>query len=180
MRAQCGLVTRAQLAGLGIDRWAIRHRVAAGRWLELTPVVIGTTTGVLTREKLMWLGVLHAGRDAMLGELTAAEVAGLRNWHRDHVSVLIDKDAKVGAGFDGVEFVKTRRPLPELRRGWGALPVCRIEPAVLLFASRQRSARTAEGVLAAVVQQRLTTSDELVSWLERLQRSGEPRGSVSR
>lgn len=117
----------------------------------------------------MWLGVLHAGRDAVVGELTAAEVAGLRNWHRDHVSVLIDKDAKVGAGYEGVEFVKTRRPLPALRRPWGGLPVCRLEPAVLLFASRQRSVRTAEGVLAAVVQQRLTTPEDLLAWLERLQ-----------
>lgn len=167
--AQCGLITRGQLSRLGVDRWAVRHRVATGRWVELTPVVIGTTTGELTRDQLMWLGVLHAGGDAVVGELTAAEVGGLRNWPRDHVSVLVDKDAKVRVHHDNIEFIKTRRPLSDLRRGWGSLPLCRLEPAVLLFASRQSSSRTAEGVLAAAVQQRLTTTDELSAWIERLQ-----------
>lgn len=62
---QAGLLTRAQLAGLGIDRWAIRHRVNSERWVVHTPIVVGTTTGDITREQLMWLGVLHGGNGAV-------------------------------------------------------------------------------------------------------------------
>lgn len=168
-RRQAGLITRAQLNAVGVDRWAVRHRVTTERWVELTPTVIGTTTGELSRRQLMWLGVLHAGGDALIGELAAAELAGLRNWHRDHVAVLVPRGADLGAGAPGVEFVQTRRALRLLRRSSSTLPVARLEPAVLLFAARQRSTRTAEGVLAAVVQQQLTTPDAMLDWVEQLQ-----------
>ncbi|NYJ01818.1 hypothetical protein HNR19_002516 [Nocardioides thalensis] len=166
--AQCGLITRGQLGALGIDRWAIRHRVSSGRWIELTPTVIGTTTGQLSRDQMMWLGVLHGGDTALVGDLTAAEVAGLRNWHRDEVTILVPHGADVGAGCTGIRFRWIRRNLEELRRSAGGLPVCRYEPAVLLFASRQRSTRTAEGILAASVQQQLTSPAALLEWIDRL------------
>ena len=50
----------------------------------------------------------------------------------------------------------------------GQLPVCRLEPAILLFAAYDRSPRTAQGVLAAAVQQRLTTPADLRRWITRL------------
>ncbi len=166
--AQSGLLTRTQLAGLGIDRWAVRHRIATERWVELTPTVIGTTTGVLTREQLMWLGVLHAGGAALVGDLTAAEVAGLRNWHREEVTILVADAADVGAGYDGIRFVRTRRCLPDFRVRSAGLPVCRIEPAVLRFAAYEKNGRTADGALAAVVQQQLSSPDLLLEWIDRM------------
>lgn len=165
---QAGLLTRAQLASLGIDRWAVRHRVRVERWLELTPTVIATTNGSLDREQLMWLGVLHGGPAAMIGELTAAELSGLRNWHRDQVTVVVPHGADVGAGYPGVDFVRSRRLQEAQRRRQPGLPVSRIEPAVLGFAARQQSPRTAEGVLAAVVQQRLTSPALLLEWIDRM------------
>ncbi|KRA32421.1 MULTISPECIES: hypothetical protein [unclassified Nocardioides] len=166
--AQCGLLTRAQLAELGVDRWAIRHRIDTERWVAHTPTVIGTTTGELSREQLMWLGVLHGGPGALVGDLTAAEVAGLRNWYRDDVTILVRADAGVGAGHQGIRFARTRRPLEEWRRPGTGLPRCRIEPAMLRFAAAQGSTRTAEGVLAATVQQRLSSPDLLLEWIDRL------------
>ncbi|UMG91479.1 endonuclease domain-containing protein [Nocardioides sp. TF02-7] len=166
---QGGLITRAQLGALGVDRWAVRHRIATGRWVEWTPTVIGTTTGELGRRQLMWLGVLHAGPPALVGDLTAAEVGGLRNWHRDDVTVLVPRGTDLGRPVPGIGFVQTRRPLPDLRRTDLRLPVCRLEPAVLHFAAYQDSRRTAEGVVAAVVQQRLTSPAALLAWLDRMQ-----------
>lgn len=167
--AQHGLITRGQLRALGVDRWAVRHRIATARWVAHTPTVIGTTTGELSREQLRWLGVLHGGPEAVVGDLSAAEVAGLRSWHRDDVTVLVPHGTFVGAGHPGVVFVRTRRPLRDWRRPGGGLPVCRLEPAVLRFASVQRVPRVAEGVLAAVVQQQLTSPDRLAEWVERMQ-----------
>lgn len=136
--------------------------------MELTPTVIGTTTGLLTREQLMWLGVLHGGPEALVGDLTACEVQGLHNWHRDDVTIYVPHGSSVGRGHPGIDFRWQRRPLEPMRRTVAGLPACRLEPAVLLFASRQRSARTAEGVLAASVQQRLTSPDQLLEWIDRL------------
>ena len=43
------------------------------------------------------------------------------------------------------------------------------EPAALLLGAYERSARTAGGLLAATVQQGLTTAPRLASWIDRLQ-----------
>lgn len=166
-RAQAGLVARRQLNALGVDRFLIRNQLAAERWAELTPTVVATTTGPLSREQRMWLGVLHAGPEALVGGLTAAEVHGLRNWPRDHVTVLVPEDLKLDP-VAGIDFVRTRRDLPAMRSPRSELPLARIEPAILLFGAYQRSRRTAQGVVAAGVQQRLTTCGELGAWVESM------------
>jgi hypothetical protein len=90
--AQAGLISRRQLNLLGIDRFTVRNQIRAERWVPLSEVVISTTTGPLSRDQRLWLGVLHAGPSAVLGDLTAAEVAGLKHWHRDDVCVLVPHD----------------------------------------------------------------------------------------
>lgn len=166
--AQHGLLTREQLRGLSCTSDMVRHRISTERWVAHTPTVIGTTTGPLTRDQLMWLGVLHGGDQAIVGDLTAAEVAGLRNWHRDDVTILVPRGADLGEPIPGIRFVQTRRPLGMMRQGRSLLPVCQLEPAVLHFGAYQRSRRTAEGVLAAAVQQQLTTPERLLSWVDRM------------
>jgi hypothetical protein len=159
-----------QLSRLGVTRALMRNQLRAERWVRRTDRVVGTTTGELTRAQLMWLGVLHVGNGALVGGLTAAGVHGLRNWERDQVTILVPDDWS----FDPVprlHFFRTRRPLGVLRApssSQGALPVCRLEPAVLLFGGYDRSPRTAQGVVAACVQQRLTSPDLLRDWIVRL------------
>ncbi len=68
----------------------------------------------------------------------------------------------------GVQFFRTRRPLDGLCDRFSELPIARIEPAALLFAAYERSPRTAEGLLAAVVQQRLTSPDRLLAAIETM------------
>jgi hypothetical protein len=159
-------VTRQQLNDLGLDRFFVRNQLVAGRWVALTSSVIGTTTGELSRTSTMWLGVLHAGPAAILGGLTAAEVLGLRNWPREEITVLVPDELE----FDehevaGVRFVRTRRDLTAMRLSRDGLPVCRVEPAVLLWAAYQPSRRAAQGIVAAVVQQRLSTPGRLTEWV---------------
>lgn len=166
--AQGGLITRAQLRALGVQRWTVTHRIATERWQPVTASVIATTTGHLTREQWMWVGVLHAGTGSMLGGLTAAEVAGLRNWPREEITVLVPYASDVPAPVDGIRFVRSRRALPAMRQRDASPPRCRLEPAILLFAAADRSERTAQGVLAAAVQQQLTTPATLREWVDRL------------
>ncbi|MCR6032413.1 hypothetical protein GGQ22_13315 [Nocardioides sp. zg-579] len=165
---QAGMVSRAQLAAVGIDRFAIRNQVAAGRWVLRSPTVVSTTTGEPTRLQKLWLGVLHAGGRSLLGDLTAAEVAGLRGWHREPVTVLVPYDLDLDDDVPGIHIARTRRRLPALQDPTSVLPRMRIEPAVLHFAAYQPSPRTAQGVVAAAVQQRLTSATDLLAWVDRM------------
>ncbi|HWJ81494.1 MAG TPA: hypothetical protein VNS55_04580 [Nocardioides sp.] len=166
--SQAGLITRAQLEVVGVRRWTVSHRVQTERWQQLTPTVVTTTTGALTREQLLWLGVLHAGDGSLLGGLTAAERLGLRNWQRDDVTVLVPYGRGLPSHVDGIRFVRSRRDLEPMRLRTIRPACCRLEPAVLMFAAADRSERTAQGVLAAVVQQRLSTPELLAQWVGRL------------
>lgn len=116
----------------------------------------------------MWLATLHAGGEARVAGLTAAEEHGLRNWHRDQITVLVPYDNPVREHVPGVRFVRTRRALAGLTSTASTLPMLRLEPAVLLWSAEQHDPRTAQGVIAAAVQQHLTTPRELERWLSRL------------
>lgn len=165
--AQARLISRRQLNELGVDRWRVRNQVAARRWQVRSSMVVSTTTGPLSREQTMWLGVLHAGPGAMIGKLTAAELGGLKNWHRDEITVLVPDELEFDDDLlDGVAFVRTRRDLDAMRARSPGLPRTAIEPAVLLFAAYQPSRRTAQGVLAAAVQQQLTSPRLLLHWVK--------------
>lgn len=164
--AQAGLLSLQQLHGLEVSRGTIRHELPMRRWAQRTSSVYSTTTGPLTWEQRLWLGVLHAGPSSLVGGLTAAAVHGLRGWDRDAITVLVENSLS----FDplaGVVFFRTRRPLIEMRAPRQP-PVARIAPAVLLFAAHEDHPRTAQGAVAAVVQQRITTAADLRSWIERL------------
>lgn len=165
--AQSGMVARRQLTRLGIDWDAVDANVAAGRWVVRTPRVISTTTGALTVEQRRWLGVLHAGPRSLLGGLTAGSRHGLTGWERDDVTVLVD-DKLSFEPVDGVHFFRSRRPFDLLRDPKPGIPSCRLEPALLLWAGYDAATRAAHGVLAASVQQRLTTGARLVEWVDLL------------
>ncbi|ANH38396.1 hypothetical protein I601_1967 [Nocardioides dokdonensis FR1436] len=164
---QEGLLSRRQLSELGVDRWAVRSQVRAERWTLRTPMVVSTTTGPLSRAQVRWLGVLHAGPEALVGDLSAAEVHGLERWHRDDVTIVVPQGLELDEDVEGVVFRRTRRALGPMSAS-SHLPVMRLEPAVLHFADYQHSRRTAQGVLAAVVQQQLTTPERLHEWVRRM------------
>ncbi|HEX6148685.1 hypothetical protein [Nocardioides sp.] len=160
---QCGLVARRQLLAHGTDRFGVRNQVSARRWVERTSRVISTTTGPLSPEQLYWLAVLHAGPRSLLGGLTAAAVHGLQRWERDVVTVLVDDELDFEP-VDGVRFFRSRRAFELLRHPSSNLPVAQVEPAVLMWAAYDAPPRAAHAVLAASVQQRLTTAARLLEW----------------
>ncbi len=68
-----------------------------------------------------------------------------------------------GSGSSGPAGRSTSWSIPDR-----CLPRWRIEPAVLHFAAYQGSRRTAQGAVAAAVQQQLTDPARLVTWLETM------------
>lgn len=164
--SQAGLLSHRQLRGLGVSRGEIRNHVRVGRWAARSGEVVSTTTGPLSPDQRLWLGVLHGGPSAMVGGLSAAAVHGLRRWEREEVTVLVSNPMSFEP-LQGFRFFRTRRPFKRLIAP-GELPVCRLEPAVLLFAAHEPHLRTALGAVTATVQQRLTTTDRLADWLDQL------------
>jgi hypothetical protein len=162
---QAGVLARRQLGPLGFDSDYVDNQLAAERWQLVSEIVIATTTGALTREQLTWAAILHAGPGSAVGGLTALGLRGLRNWDREEICVLLAKSHNLEP-VPGVRFVETRRPIGLFTAG--RLPVWRVEPAALLFAGYTPSSRTALGLLAAVVQQRLTTPARLLDELPRM------------
>lgn len=164
---QSGMVARRQLNAHGVDADRVRDQVTARRWVLHTPRVVSTTTGPLSWEQWLWLGVLHAGPTSMLGSLTAASKHRLSGWTRPRVSVIVDDELSFEP-VEGIDFFRSRRPFSLLRDPRPGIPTCRLEPAVLLFAGYEAPVRAAHGVLAATVQQRLTTAHRLQEWIELL------------
>jgi hypothetical protein len=167
LQQQHGMVARRQLLARGLEWEHVRNQVAARRWVIHTPRVVGTTTGALTWHQRCWLAVLHAGPRSLLGGLSAGEALGLVGWHRETITVLVD-DELAFEPVEGVRFFRSRRPFDLLRAPRSAIPSAALEPALLLWAGYDAPTRAAHGVLAASVQQRLTTPDRLLTWIETL------------
>jgi len=164
--AQAGMLHRRQLSRLGLGSHYVDAQLSARRWQETSSVVLCTTTGSLTREQLMWAGILHAGTRSAIGGLTALERHGLERWHRDEITVLVEKSHNLEP-ISGIRFVETRRPIPLLTSSL-PLPTWRVEPTALLWAGYHPVTRSAYGLLAACVQQGLTTPYRLDGWITRM------------
>jgi hypothetical protein len=164
---QAGMVARRQLNAHDVGSDRVRSQLRAGRWVERTPRVISTTTGTLDPQQWRWLAVLHAGPRSMLANLSAAERHGLTGWERPHVSVMVDDELSFEP-VEGIDFFRSRRRFPTMLSPKAGIPSCRLEPAVLLWAGYEATNRAAHGVVAACLQQRLTTPQRLVEWVDRL------------
>ena len=167
LKRQAGMVARRQLLSIGVAWPQVQAQLDAARWVARTPRVISTTTGELTVEQREWLAVLHAGPRSMLANLSAARRHGLERWERPYVSVLVDDELSFEP-VDGVDFFRSRRPFELLLSPRPGIARCRLEPAVLLWAAYEATNRAAHGVVAASVQQQLTTAARLIEWVDLL------------
>jgi len=179
--SQQGVVSRRQLYELKVTREMVRSQIRAERWAWRTDSVLTTTTGPLSWDQRLWVAALHCGPGSAIGGLTAARSHGLRNWDGDEITVLVDDDLSF-APMEGLNIFRTRRGIPGLLDPASDLPLLRVEPAVLLFAAYDRSKRTAQGVLAAVVQQGLTTPERLracLASMRPLRRAADFRAALT-
>ena len=155
-------MSRAQLRELGWTDGQIDHEIRYERWHAPAWGVVALQNAALTYDQRLWLGVLHAGAGAVLTHLTGARKAGLRWKGDDTIDVLTPKGDLVEP-MDGFFFHQTRRPYRRWVRpttgGPARLP---LEHSALLAAERDPNLRRAMGLLAACVQQGLTTADRLI------------------
>jgi hypothetical protein len=156
------VVSRRQLRMLGWTDGQIDHEIRYGRWHAPASGVVALQNADLTYSQRLWLGVLHAGPGSALTHLTAVRRAGLKWSSDDTIDVLTPKGDMVEP-LDGFFFHQTRRPYARwLRPVPSGPPRLPVEHAALLTAERDRRLRRAIGLLAACVQQGLTTADRLL------------------
>jgi hypothetical protein len=151
------VLTRAQLAARGISRHHIAAHCAAHRW-QLWGAAVVLHNGALSRRQRWLVARINCGPQVVLTAFTAAEAFGLRGWERDRIHLL----GPLGTRFPRtvqlpIRVHRTRRWDPKTHVGI----VHRLPGALILAAATFESARPACAILAAGVQQRLTTADDL-------------------
>jgi hypothetical protein len=175
-RRQADVVSRAQLADLGVDRHLVARRERARVWQTLGPRTVVLHRGVLTREQRWWVGITHGdlrpiplGRRAPLVALTglsAAEAGGLTGFETPVVHITVAHGREVDdlnhpavrvlvhqtRHLEEAEVHPTLRP-PRLR-----LPRAIVESASDVAVRLPGRARA---LIAAAVQQRLVRPAEL-------------------
>jgi hypothetical protein len=86
---QHGVVTRAQLVGLGLDADAIKHRLRKGRLHQVWRGVYAVGRPELTRYGTWMAAVLGCGPQAVLSDDAAAELWEIRAGHRARIEVSV-------------------------------------------------------------------------------------------
>ena len=165
--SQDGVVCRAQLRSRGISDSVELAQLAARRWTAFPPNAVALHNGPLTRRQTWWVAVLNAGPRSALSAFTALEADGLTGWERPVVEVVVPRGA-TGPRPPGVRVHESRRFEPATDLHPTRLPRrTRTARSAVDAATWSRSPRTAAGVLAAVVQQRLARPQELLAELDR-------------
>jgi hypothetical protein len=155
-----GVVSRAALRDLGIDRHAVSREVAAGRWRLHGRQTVAVHTGPLSRVATWWRAVWEVGHGAVLDGVSALHAAGLEHFRSDHVHVSVPHQA-VPRAVEGVVLHRVR-DLDAGHDAWGAgLPRVRPSVATVRAAQWAVSDRQAALILCMAVQQRLVRANQL-------------------
>ncbi len=145
----------ATLRALGFTRHEVAAQLAACRWQRHGSAIV-LHNGPLTRAEVIAAALINAGPRSVLTSFTAAEVLGLKGWDRPAVHVLVPSRSHVRSIL-GV-------PIRTHYVGdWSSVRVGRdssvqvLPQAVVRAASSFAGPRPGCGLLAATIQQRLTT-----------------------
>ena len=166
---QAGVIARSQLKQLGINANHVARQVQARRWAEIGPLLVAAHCGPLLGPARHWAVLLNHGQAAALASWTALGAWGLTGWERDAVHVVVPRGARppvLPPVVGPVRVHESRRHTEDDVRVRGGLRVHSPERAAVDAGAWSRSVRTACGVLAAAVQQGLTTGDRLLAQLD--------------
>lgn len=170
-RRQQRVVTRQQLVALGLNQFEIRAQLQARRWTGWGAHVVLLHNADPTPRQQMWAAVLDAGEPSALASHTALALWGFRSFavEASAVHLVVPRGAKVHR-WPGLVVHESRRVQPDehvVRQGLPCTPVAR---SALDAAAWQPWPRFACALLAAVVQQRLCTVDDVDEALRRIGR----------
>lgn len=166
--AQDGVLSRAQLRGLGLDRHRVRTQVRARQWCTPSPHTVAVFTGGLTPRQVWWVALLETGcSDAALDGVTALQAAGLTGFEAP-VTVSCPRGARPRTvAVAHVHVSRWRRSGDVVTAG-----IPRVRPAAAAVHASLWAPSNRQAALIAVlaVQQRLTTPRRLGWELAQIRR----------
>jgi hypothetical protein len=166
---QSAIVHRDQLTRLGVTPEAVQCHIDALRWRPLGPLVVALNLGDLSTSARRWAVVLGCGPEAALGAWTSLAEWGLSGWDRGSTHVVVRRGSTPPRLPDAVGPVtvhESRRHTADDVHTRGGLRMHSVDRAAVDAAAWSAGDRSACGLLAAVVQQRLTTADRLLAELD--------------
>jgi very-short-patch-repair endonuclease len=172
-----GVLSRALLRGLGIDRKMVAREVAGDRWQMWGHQTVAVHTGPLGARALAWRAIWEVGaRIAVLDGVSALQAAGLRNYLEPTVHVSVPYGCRI-SDISGIHLHHVRRQEGEVM-GAG---IPRTRPAVAAVRAAHWASSERQAMLALVmpVQQRLVTGPRLVAATEVVTGRG-PRALIRR
>lgn len=157
--AQHAVLQRSQLYDVGVSERQVHHAVAGRRWQDVAGVIVlhnAELTPVQREEVATRVGVDLVA----LAARTAAAAEGLVNWPAPALEVVVPKGTTYPSLPFAVRVHESRRFVPDdvLDRSPARV---RIERAIVDAAAWAESEQVSCGLLAAGVQQRLTTAERL-------------------
>ena len=163
---QDGVVTRSQLIGAGMNQNSILAHVLAGRWTVWGDHVIVLHNAELTRRQLVWAALLDAAPPAALCSHTALELHGFRGFasEAEKIHLLVSRGAKLSisaASTPNLVVHESRRVQEKFHVVVDGVPCTSVARSAIDSAAWQPWPRFACAQLAAVVQQRLCTVEDL-------------------
>lgn len=157
-----GVLSRARLADLGVDRADVARHVRERRWRLHGDRTVAVHTGDLGDLATRWRAIWEVGeRIAILDGATALIHAGLQRFDDTDVQVSVPHTVST-TPVEGVIVHKVRRHL-EAHVERDGIPRARPAAAALRAAYWARSDRQAALVLLMTIQQRLCTPGELMA-----------------
>ena len=155
-----GVISRRELAALGLDRFAIRDMVSAGRWRILGRQAVCVHTGELSERAEWWRAVIEAGPEiAALDGVSALRAAGATNLKAREIHLSV-RHASRPLPVRGVRIHQVR--------GWdrrdvntAGLPRVRPAVAAIRAAHWAVSDQQAALFLCVAVQQRIVAAETL-------------------
>lgn len=154
-----GVVSRSELRGAGIDRWAVAREVRARRWALHGRQTVSVHTGELSQTALRWRAVWEVGRGSRLDGVSALQAAGMTGFDTTVVQVSVDHRQRVHA-VPGVRVHQVLGVLPSDASRSG-IPRVRPELATIRAAQWAVSDRQAALIVCLAVQQRLVRARDL-------------------
>jgi Protein of unknown function (DUF559) len=140
---------------------AVRWRLHSGRWQRPCRGVLVTHSGGISETERLWIAVLGAGPQAVLGGLTAARLDGLAGFDDRATHLLLPACRQVRTSLPGVMVHRSRVLGPDDVHPARLPPRTRLARSLLDAAAWSGSDDRARAVLAAGVQQRLVRPDQL-------------------
>jgi hypothetical protein len=164
-RRQDDVVARHQLRQLTVTWQHLQARINAGSWQEIGPFVIALHGGPLSERQKLWVALLHGGKGAALGDLTAARADGLEGFVPAAFHVLVPH----GSSRDDLTEDRLTVKVHESRHLDGCAVHPTLEPRRTRFprsivdgASMASTDGRCRAIIAASVQQRRARPAELL------------------